>query len=203
MNREFRFVKPSVWTSLTAAGLAAGLVAGLLVGMLLGGIVNAMIVTASVTCCVGTVLGAFQALGLRQLLARPFWWILATLIGVGVGLAAAVVTVEQIGIAATGTRPNIARLSTQMRALSFVTVGIVTGAILGVAQALVLRRQIPRVKYWAFTTAAGLAIAFSSSSLLVDLSGLGIASPPGVVTFVLISGLAFGILTSWPLHHAA
>ena len=140
------FVKTAEWTSLTTLGLAGGLIAGLVVGMPLGKLLNAMIVTAAVTCLVGAVLGAFQAVGLRRLLRRPFWWILATIVGLGTGLAAAVVTVEQVGILVTGNRPHIAQLSTSMRALSFVAVGLVAGTLLGAAQALVIRWQMPQVR---------------------------------------------------------
>lgn len=80
---------------MTTVGLAGGLVAGLLIGMPLGEIVNAMIVTAAVTCTVGGVLGGMQAVGLRRTLRKPLWWIVATIAGIGLGLALGVVIVEQ------------------------------------------------------------------------------------------------------------
>ena len=180
-----------------------GLVAGLLVGMPLGKIVNAMILTAAVTCLVGAILGAFQAVGLRRILRRPLWWIVATVGGLGAGLAVAVVVVEQVGILITGNRPHLAQLSPSMRALSFVAVGLVAGTLLGVLQALVIRRQMPRIKNWVPVTAIALATALSASSLVVDLSGVRFASPAGVITFLLLSGITFGALTSWPLRRAA
>jgi hypothetical protein len=182
------------WTLLTAVGLAGGLIAGLLVGMPLGQIVNAMIVTAAVTCLAGGVLGGAQAIGLRRILRRPLWWILATTVGIGVGLAAGVVLVEQAGILATGKRPNVAQLGAGMRAVSFVALGLVAGAILGVAQWIVLR-----IRHWIIASATGLAAAFAGSSLLVDAAGLRLASLAGVTTFVVLSGAAYGLLTSWPL----
>src|SRR5262249_44535831 len=105
-SRTFNAVR---WTVLTTAGLAGGLIAGLLVGMPLGRLVNAMIVTASVTCVVGGVLGSFQAAGLRRLLTKPLWWIAATIVGLGIGLALGVATVEQAGILLTGNRDRIAQ----------------------------------------------------------------------------------------------
>ena len=195
-------VKLASWTLLTAVGLAGGLIAGLLVGMPLGQIFNAMIVTAAVTCVVGGVLGSMQAVYLRQLLTKPIWWIVATILGLGVGLAAGVVLIEQIGILVTGSRPNVAHLTAPMRALSFLALGLVSGTFLGVAQWLVLRRQASGVKYWVPTIAIALAIAFCVSSLLTDLSGLRFATAPGLVMFVLASGLAFGALSSWPLLRA-
>jgi hypothetical protein len=192
------------WTALTTIGLAGGILAGLFLGTPLGQIVkNAMIVTAGVTCIVGAVLGALQAIGLRKLLSRPLWWVLATTVGIGVGLAAGVVLVEQVGTFATGTRPNLARLDTIMRATSFVAVGLVAGAVLGVSQWVVLRMQMRQIKYWVPASGIALAVAFAASSLLVDVSGLRIASAAGAVLFVLASGIAFGALTSWPLRRAA
>lgn len=191
------------WTLLTTLGLAGGLVAGVLLGMPLGQIANAMVVTAAVTCLVGGVLGSSQAVGLRRRLRNPFWWILATIIGVGFGLAAGVVVVEQVGILTTGSRPNIAQLNTVMRASSFVAVGFIAGTFLGIAQWLVLRIQMPQVKYWVLASGLALAVAFSASSLLVDLAGFRIASASGGVMFVLLSGVTFGIMTSWPLRYSA
>jgi hypothetical protein len=202
MNMTFRAIRITEWTSLTTVGLAGGLVAGLLVGMPLGQVVNAMIVTGVVTGVVGAVLGTFQAISLRRLLTRPWWWILATIVGLGIGLAAAVVFVEQIGILISGERPQIAQLTAPMRALSFVAVGLVAGTLLGTAQAFVFRRQRPQIKNWIPATAVGLAVAFSASSLAVDLSGLRFASAAGLILFLVLSGISFGAVTSWPLRRA-
>jgi hypothetical protein len=191
------------WTFLTMMGLSAGLVGGLLVGMSLKQVVNAMIITATVTCVVGGGVGGFQAVGLRRMLRKPLLWMIATVVGIGAGLAAGVVLVEQIGIFATGVRPNISHLSAPMRALSFVTVGLVTGAAVGLMQWLVLRRNAPSVKHWIPASAAALALAFAASSLLIDVAGLPIASAAGALTFVLVSGVGFGALTAWPLLRAS
>ena len=188
------------WTSLTALGLACGLVGGLLVGMPLGEIVNAMVTTAAVTCVVGGVLGSFQAFGLRSVLRRPLWWVLGTVVGLGVGLAVGVVFVEQVGILATGVRPNVGRLGPLTRAISLVALGSVAGTVLGISQSLVLRSQVPRIEHWVATTAIGLAMAFCAGSLLLNALGLRISSGPGVVTFVAVAGLMFGLITSRPLQ---
>src|SRR5204862_3832947 len=187
------------WTFLTAAGLAGGLVAGLLVGAPLGLVANAMIVTAAVTCLVGGILGGAQAAGLRGLLRRPLWWVVATIVGIGAGLAAGVMLVEQTGILLTGVRPNVARLDALLRAASFVAIGLVPGTILGVAPWLVFRAQTAPVRHWIPVSGVALAVAFAGSSLLVDAAGLRIASAAGVAMFVIVAGAAFGLLTSWPL----
>src|ERR1700681_3107935 len=107
-------------TLLTTLGLAGGLVAGVLLGIPVGQIANAMIATAFVTCVVGGVLGALQAVALRKMLRRPLWWIAATTVGIGIGLAAGVVVVEQTGILMTGNRLNVAQLGSLSRAVSFI-----------------------------------------------------------------------------------
>jgi len=190
-------VNATSWTVLTTLGLSAGLIAGLLVGMPLGKIANAMVVTAAVTCCVGAVLGTCQTFGLRGVLDTPLRWILASTIGVGFGLAAGVVIVEQTGIFFTGVRPNIARVGFAVRALDLAVVGAVTGLCLGCAQAFVTK-----MSRWAITSAVSLAAAFAASSLFVDLVRLRFASLPGVVTFVIVAGLLFGSLTGRQLGRA-
>jgi len=201
--RKDESINVPLWTLLTTLGLAAGLMAGLLAGKPLSEIANAMIVTAAVTCCVGAVLGTLQTFGLKRVLRAPFWWILATMIGLGIGLAFGVVIVEQVGILITGTRPNIGRLGSLLRAFNLFVVGGTSGAFLGLAQMLVLRKQAAGVKHWLPVTTAALAIAFSASSLAVDLFQLRFASLPGVITFVALAGTLFGAATSWPLRRAA
>jgi hypothetical protein len=183
------------WILLTTIGLAGGLLVGLLIGMPLGKIVGAMLITAITTCLVGAVMGSMQAVCLRRLLARPIWWIVATTIGTGVGLALGVVALEQTVILVTGQRPNVAQLSSPARAVSFVVLGFVAGLALGIAQSLVFR-----IRYWIPTSAFALTMAFALSSLLVDASGLRIASVAGLTIFVIASGLSFGTFTSWPLR---
>ena len=200
MSRQVTTVN---WIWLTTLGLAGGLIGGLLVGMPLGKLVNAMITTAVVTCFVGGVLGSFQAFGLRPVLRRPMWWVLGTVAGLGLGLAAGVVVVEQLGTLITGARPNIARLGPFTRAISLVTLGSLAGTVLGVAQWLVLRSQAPRIRHWVATTAIGLAISFCVASLLLTAAGLRISSGLGAGAFVVISGLMFGAITSRPLLRVA
>lgn len=197
-----RTPRAALWIFLTTAGLAAGLLTALVIGVPLGRIANAMLVTGIVTSAVGAVLGTFQAVGLRRTLPRPSWWVVASAIGIGVGLAAGVTLVEQTGILITGTRPNIARLSLGTRAASLIAVGLFAGAMLGLAQSVVFRAQGLRVRHWIGSSAAGLAIAFASSAFLIEMVGLRFASAAGVIGFVILSGAMFGALTSRSLRNA-
>ena len=129
-------------------------------------------------------------------------WVIATIVGVGIGLAAGVVVVEQGGRFITGQAMNVVRLTPLMCAFSLFVVGSVAGTVLGVAQWLVLRRETVRIRNWVSATAAGLASGFCISSLVVDVLIGGIASPLGVLSFVLVAGVVFGLLTGRPLRHA-
>jgi hypothetical protein len=198
-----RNFNPIHWTILTTAGLAGGLAAGAAAGIPLGRLLNAMAAIAVMTVVIGAVLGAFQAAGLRRLLAKPAWWIAATVAGVAAGLALGVMLVQEIGIRLTGSPLQIAQLGTAMRALSFVAVGLVAGTVLGAAQWLVLRAQRQDVKQWVVVCGAALAIAFCVASLLVDASGMRYASGIGRFSFLLLAGGLFGALTSLPLRRVA
>jgi hypothetical protein len=202
MAEERYTVRTWEWTFLTTLGLAAGLIGGLAADAALDDIVNAMVVTAVVTCVVGAGLGGFQAFSLRRVVKRPLWWMTATAVGMAIGLAAGVVLVEQIGILLTGQRPNIARLDPSVRALSLLVVGLTSGTAVGLAQWVVLRRYAKDVRHWATSTGVALALAFATSSVLVDLSPFRLASAAGLVAFILLSGLMFGAMTGWRLRNA-
>lgn len=190
------------WTALTAVGLGTGMITALVLGGPIQAVVGMMLVTPILTGLVGAILGASQSLQLKSLLSRPWAWVIATGSGLGIGLAAGVVVVEQGGRWLAGHPVNVVSLSTLDRAVSFAVIGLVAGLALGFCQQLVLSRQAPAVKGWIVTTALALCLAFSSASFVVDSLLSGIASPRGVVGFVLGAGLIFGALTSRPLRRA-
>jgi hypothetical protein len=187
------------WTLLTMLGLAAGIVAGVVLDRPIGAIVGMMLVTPILTFLAGAILGTSQWLQLRSLLDHTRLWVLATCAGLGIGLALGVVTVEKVGWLLAGHRPNLFHLSAFGRAISFAVLGIITGVSVGTAQwIIVLRRQF-QSRSWIATSAASLGVAFSLSSLIVDGLVGGIATPLGVIIFVLLAGLIFGVGTARPL----
>ena len=191
------------WTFLTMLGLAAGIVTALLLDRPIEAVVGMMLVTPILTLLAGAVLGTTQWFQLRSLLGRTRLWVLATSVGLGVGLALGVVTLEGIGRFFTGARPRLIQLTVFWRAASFVLLGIVTGLSVGISQWIaVLRRRIAWRK-WIATSAVSLGLAFSISSLIVDGMIGGIATPLGVMIFVLVAGLIFGAGTARPILRAA
>ena len=149
------------WVALTVLGLVAGLALALPLGVPIFAILGAMVGTPVVLSIVGFSLGTAQWPIIRRHVASSGWWIVASALGMAVGLTAGVVLVEQIGRAVMGGQVNFRMLGVAGRAASFGTIGLMAGASLGLAQWLVLRRHAASCKSWisvnAMSLAAGLA----------------------------------------------
>ncbi|HJX85254.1 MAG TPA: hypothetical protein VJ723_13005, partial [Candidatus Angelobacter sp.] len=146
------------WTVFTTLGLAAGMLSALLLSGSIQLVVGMMLVTPILTALVGAVLGLGQQACLRSRLARPSLWVAASGVGLGIGLAVGVVIVEQVGTFILGHRPNVGHLGPFARALSFCAIGLISGACLGAAQSIVVRRQALKVRGWIRTTALALGV---------------------------------------------
>ena len=123
----------------------------------------------------GAVIGAAQWLVLRRRLAVTPWWIAATAVGMGGGLA--------LGVALFGI--DAAGLTLPLRAL-------VTGAGIGIAQFAMLRSITSRAPAWALIVTLGWAIGW----LITRAAGIDLAQrwsvfgASGAVVFQLLTGLA-------------
>ena len=194
-------MRTAQWVLLTALGLTAGVITALVLGRPIAAVVGMILVTPVLTAMVGLVLGASQWLHMRRVLrGLGGWWVAATCLGLGLGLAAGVVLVEQAGGALLGHPARLLQLTLLPRALSFAVIGAVSGWFLGFSQWLVLRRREPALRAWPWICAAALAIGFPVSSLLVDLATGGIASPAGLTIFLLSSGAILGASTAHRLR---
>lgn len=188
-----------LWTLLSALGLSLGIIAALVFGDPIGAVVGMILVTPVLTGLVGTVLGTSQWIVLRRRIANARWWIPATAAGLGIGLAAGVVLVEQIGRVLTGGQVNVRSMDVSTRALSMAVVGLVSGLCLGAAQKLVLRSRSAIGWSWLGMSTLGLGVALVAGSLAADFLFGGLASPAGFIGFVLVAGLVAGAITSKPL----
>ena len=127
----------------------------------------------------GAVIGLAQWLVLRRRLALTPWWIAATAVGMGVGLA--------LGIVLLGT--DTAGITLLLR-------GLVTGASIGIAQFALLRGSTPRAFVWPFVVACSWAIGW----LVTRAGGVDLApqwsvfGAAGALTFQLLTGLALAWL---------
>lgn len=191
------------WSLLTMVGLAAGVLMALVLGEPIEAVVGMILVTPALTLLVGVVLGISQWLDVKHRVARARSWILATCLGLGAGLALGAVIVELTGRFVTGEQLSIVRLGVGTRALSLLVLGVTAGLCMGAAQWLaVLRRHGSPASRWIGVSALALGFAFSASSLLVDALLGGLASPVGVVSLVLLTGLFFGAGTAGALGKA-
>ena len=121
----------------------------------------------------GVVLGAVQSWGLRFGRHELIAWTVATALGLAVGLALGAALVE---------------FGTSMRDLALQ--GAVTGAMVGLAQATVLRRQLGRLAFaWPFYLAGAWAVGW-----VVTTAG-GIAVEDQFTTFGSFGALTVAFLT--------
>lgn len=153
------------------------------VGFPLGGVAAAALVGPITTplagaiggAITGAVLGAVQWLALRRRLPLPAAWVAATALGMGVGLA--------LGILLLGTSTDGAALPLR---------GLITGAAIGGAQFLLLRRASSRAPIWALIVALGWALGWVITRAAgVDLAlQWSVFGSSGALTFQLLTGLA-------------
>jgi hypothetical protein len=121
----------------------------------------------------GLVIGAGQALVSRRRL-DPRWWIPATALGMGLGLL--------LGASLVGYRTSLADLA---------LMGALTGAVLGVAQALAL----PRATRLRWVWAAAMPVLWALGWTATTLGGIAVDQQftvfgaYGAVTFSALSGL--------------
>ena len=127
----------------------------------------------------GAVIGLAQWLVLRRRLSLTPWWIAATAVGMGVGLA--------LGIALFGT--DTAGITLPLR-------GLVTGASIGIAQFALLRGNTARAFVWPFVVACSWAIGWLVTRAVgVDLAlQWSVFGAAGALTFQLLTGLALAWL---------
>lgn len=156
------------WAAFTMLGLIAGLALALPLGVPIFAVLGAMVGTPVVLSIVGLGLGTAQWPLIRRHMPSSGWWIVASVLGMAVGLTAGVILVEQIARATTGGQPNFRTLGIAARAVSFGTIGVMAGASLGLSQWLVLRRHVLDCRNWIVVNVWSLGVGLASGSLLAD-----------------------------------
>jgi hypothetical protein len=129
----------------------------------------------------GAVIGLAQWLGLRSIHRVSPFWIVATSLGLGAGLA---LSVTLLGTE-TQTAPLLAR-------------GVVTGFFVGAAQALVLR-NLPNPVTWTLALTLLWPVAWFITSLVIRqnlASDYAVFGASGAVVFTVLSGFVLGLRRS-------
>ena len=151
-------------------------------GFPLGGVAAAALIgpiTTALTAAIegavtGAVLGTVQWLALRRQLSLSPWWIAATALGLGTGLA--------LGIALLGTSTDGAALPLR---------GLIAGAGIGIAQYMLLRAITSRAPIWPLIVALGWALGWMITRAAgVDLTlQWSVFGSSGALPFQLLTGL--------------
>ena len=139
----------------------------------------------------GAVAGVAQWLLLRRQVRRAGWWILASTVGLAVGLA----VVNAVVGAVSGAVPSD-------------VVGAVVGAVSGVAQWLILRRQVRRAGWWILAStvgwavglAVGGAVGWAVVNAVVDAVGWAVGLAAGWAVVGAVSGSITGTVLVWLLR---
>lgn len=153
------------------------------VGFPLGGVASAALIGPIATpldgalggAATGAVIGAAEWLALRRRLPVSVWWIAATALGMGIGLA--------LGVALLGASTGGAALPLR---------GLITGASIGIAQYVLLRGVSGRAPVWVPIVALGWALGWMITRAVgVDLAlQWAVFGSSGALLFQLLTGLA-------------
>lgn len=135
----------------------------------------------------GAVLGGAQWLALRTSGVSRAWW-LATAVAASLGTALGVLLTD----AGTTTGALVLR-------------GVVTGAAIGLAQGLVVRRPALRVAAWTVVTSAAWGLGWlATSQVIVDADrGFVVFGASGALLATLMTGVALPILLRRPSSDVA
>ncbi len=97
----------------------------------------------------GTSVGIAQWLVLRRRVARAGWWVLASSVGLAVGMVVGPDIIPDLSRAEPTFVVGIAQVALR---------GVRDGASMGIAQWLVLRRRVARGGWWVLASTVGLAV---------------------------------------------
>jgi len=124
----------------------------------------------------GTSIGITQWLALKGRINRAGWWILASFIGFGVGkFVGDAIAQEVSGALGSGLS------------------GATIGASLGLAQWLVLRRQVAQAGWWVLVSVLGWAVGWSIISFVDEVAN----TPTGTAYLIGAAGAAVaGVITA-------
>jgi hypothetical protein len=133
----------------------------------------------------GVALGLVQWLVLKSQLSLPIWWVIATSVGMAIGLA---ISTMWLGSETAGNE--------------LLWRGAITGLCMGIAQYIVLRQvlPLPQSVIWIGVVAVGWAVGwFVTRAAGIDLSPKwSVFGVSGALTFQLLTGLALYFLLRLP-----
>ncbi len=184
------------WILLSGVGFAAGLGGGLALGAPIEALVGMMLVTPIVLGIAGCVFGTSQWLAIKGSRRVGVWWVVATTVGMGLGLTIGIVLVETVGRALVGGPVRLFSIGPIGRVLGLAVIGIVAGAAVGTLQRWVLRHFGAGVRGWIPVSIVALGLGLPGGALTADLVAGGLGSPWGFGLFLAAAGLVAGLVTA-------
>jgi hypothetical protein len=205
------------WILANAASETVGLGTTLLIGAFLlvnaeptiGALPAAALGVLAGTVIEGSIVGTAQWLVLRHPLEKMRWhtWVLVTALGACVAWTLGMIpstmlfTAPESGAAAPG------EMSDLMIYTLAAAMGIALGAILGAAQWLALRRQVPKAGWWipanALAWMLGMVVVFLGTSF-IPAEGITVPVALILLLFVVAAGAVVGaihgLVLIWLLH---
>jgi len=194
---------------------AAGLVASIPLCLVLGGVTewiagiagihkdilekfNVNVGNACLEISIGVMVGFIQWLGLRRIIPRAGFWVVANIIGFTVSSC-----LHTLAIYAWKIPDD---LGFPLGVLGWAIAFVVGGALSGVMQYRILRRHVRRSGWWVPASAIGWGlgvIGFGISSVLAMKNGMSRSLPVHIVRDLavplIMASVFYGIVTGWTL----
>jgi len=189
------------WALATAVGVAAGgtvssfvvTVVGRPLSPLLGGLVNVLLYGA----LVGSVTGVVQLAVLPRGASRWYAWLLASVIGFGAGYLVASLVGEALGNAIDPKLNLVVGEGTIED-----TAGAVLGLAVGLMQWRVLRRVVPRLRWWLLASAVGVGLGYGSAAAVLELFEVAVLKTNLIPAYGGIVGVFLGVAQAIALRSA-
>src|SRR5918997_4887501 len=183
-----------LWTLATVAGVVVGMLSILtfVAGLALEGRSTALVGMVG-GLAIGGGIGLAQWLVLRQHLGGVIWWILASAMGGTLGVALGLVLADALRplfgsvlADALQSRPDAPRILWSSAVATGIA-GAVAGICVGVAQWIVLRKEVPSAGWWMVVSGLGWMAGLSLSAALIDVGG--------ILVSLLLAGIVVGGMT--------
>jgi hypothetical protein len=171
-----------LWVLLTALGYVIGFFAGFVLGhMVLGNV--------AIGIGLGAVTGAFQWLVLRRYIQGSGLWMVASVIGLFVGLGLYAI------MALVWNAPF--DLGWPIGALGYILAFLIGGLLIGLIQRSVLRRYVSHADRWVLISEIGWAASVLGLAIPSNMFG---HSPLAVLAAAAIGGIILGLVTGFGLR---
>jgi hypothetical protein len=143
----------------SSIGVALGLAGGFAVGFAIGGAVSGIVSQSLFGVVVGASVGTMQWLVLRRHICRAGWWVLASVLGMGLGFALVRAVTPALSRVGGGLAYGVVN-------------GAAVGTLVGTMQWLVLRRPVSRAGWWVLVSALGMGVSFALDQGVGLLAGV-------------------------------